>query len=85
MSYLKDQNIKKCLALLQEFVTDKGSGVERQHVALLALDQLKRITAGNVYQGSLPQEGEGSGNSSIIAPTNGVCNGVARIDYDPIP
>ncbi len=45
MSTLKSDSLKKCLSFLREYV-DETPLNKRKRVAVLALDQLQRITAG---------------------------------------
>lgn len=45
MSYLKEQNVKTCVTLLREYINTTPSKSKR--VAILALNQLQKITAGN--------------------------------------
>jgi hypothetical protein len=47
MNFLRNENVKKCLSLLKEFVDESSVEDSRKGVAMLALDQLKRITAGD--------------------------------------
>lgn len=47
MNYLRNENVKKCLSLLREFVDESSVEQGRKGIAILALDQLKRITAGD--------------------------------------
>jgi len=44
MSHLKDESLKKCVSMLREFIRETKSG--KKGTALLALDQLQKITAG---------------------------------------
>lgn len=45
MSQLKNENFKKCLSVLSEFINDPFSPDSKKR-AVLALSQLERITAG---------------------------------------
>jgi hypothetical protein len=45
MSHLKDENLKKCVSLLREFIDGVPSS-SKKGIAMLALDQLQKITAG---------------------------------------
>lgn len=45
MSRLKKDNMKKCFSLLREFIDEAPQGGKKGS-AVLALDQLQRITAG---------------------------------------
>lgn len=46
MSYLKNQSIEKCFSLLREYIEETPYG-RNKGGAVLALEQLQRITAGN--------------------------------------
>ncbi len=74
MTNLKKENVNKCLTMLQACIDDMPAG-ERKGNAILALDQLHKITAGN--------HGEPGGTVCIGVPRgNGlggtVCIGVPR-------
>ena len=56
MSYLKETNLNKCVSLLREFIAETNSRDRQKQVAVLALDQLRRITAG-----------DGGGNPDIVS------------------
>ena len=47
MSKLKKDNVKKCVSLLREFVEESSSHDSQKQRAILALNQLQKITAGN--------------------------------------
>jgi len=78
MSQLKKQNVTKCLSLLREFVDEAAAGNPKKRIAALALDQLQRITAGEVSQ-ELP------GGNPPTPDLVGSCNDIPRIDYSPTP
>lgn len=46
MTDLKKQNVDKCFALLREFIDEVDSRKGKKGSAILALDQLQRISAG---------------------------------------
>lgn len=46
MTDLKKQNVDKCLALLREFIDEADSRKGKKGSAVLALNQLQRITGG---------------------------------------
>lgn len=46
MSRLKNKNSKKCFSILRQFIDEVPSNGEKREVAILALNQLQRITAG---------------------------------------
>lgn len=46
MSRLRNKNSKKCLSILRHFIEGVTSKGREKEVAVLALDQLQRITAG---------------------------------------
>ena len=45
MNTLKTKNLKKCLSLLREFM-DEAPLTDKKKIAVLALHQLQKITAG---------------------------------------
>lgn len=46
MRKLKKENVKKCISLLREFVEESGALDNKKERAVLALNQLQKITAG---------------------------------------
>jgi len=46
MSHLKNKNSKKCLSILRQFIENVTSKGREKEIAVLALDQLQRVTAG---------------------------------------
>jgi hypothetical protein len=46
MSKLKKENVTKCVSLLREFVEESSALENKKERAILALNQLQRITAG---------------------------------------
>ena len=46
MSKLKKENVKKCVSLLRAFVEESSSHDNQKQRAILALNQLQKITAG---------------------------------------
>jgi hypothetical protein len=51
MSHLKNENLNKCFSLLREYLED-GPSNNKKGAAILALDQLQKITAGTDAQGA---------------------------------
>jgi hypothetical protein len=47
MSHLKFGNMEKCVSLLREFIEDAPSMTGKKEIAVLALNQLQRISAGS--------------------------------------
>ncbi|MCP5052244.1 MAG: hypothetical protein GY940_34065 [bacterium] len=47
MSRLKEKSLNKSISLLREFIEESSMAETKKGVAGLALDHLKRITAGN--------------------------------------
>lgn len=45
MSHLKKENVNKCFSLLREYI-DEAALAGKRETAVLALDQLRRITGG---------------------------------------
>jgi len=64
MSNLKAQNLKKCFSLLREFI-DESSQSSKKGIALLALNQLQKITAGKDSTGSFDGSNPTDGPRSI--------------------
>jgi hypothetical protein len=69
MSRLKNENLKKCVSLLREFIDETTSSGEKKEMAILALHQLQNITAGS--------DPTGGGGSTILGP---VCSSRPRAD-----
>lgn len=46
MERLKQKSSKKCLSILRQFINEVPSNEGQREVAILAIDQLQRITAG---------------------------------------
>jgi hypothetical protein len=46
MSKLKKENVTKCVSLLREFVEESSALDSKKERAILALNQLQKITAG---------------------------------------
>ena len=55
MSGLEAENIKTCVSLLREFIADSRQENQKKKVALLALGQLQKITAGAGREALAPQ------------------------------
>ncbi len=72
MRTLKDENLNKCFSLLKEFIEDAEAQGVQKGMAILALDQLKQITAGD-GDPTNPDPGTDSGNEGDV-----VCLGVPR-------
>ncbi|MFC2154999.1 hypothetical protein ACFLRB_00710 [Acidobacteriota bacterium] len=70
MSRLKDENVKKCYSLLQEFIEEAPSMSSKKGLATLALSQLQKITAGT--------------GTSEEGGTTPHCHDVPRIDGNPV-
>ncbi len=64
MSKLKTQNLKKCFSLLREFI-DESSQSNKKGIAMLALNQLQKITAGTDSTGSSDGSNPTDGPRSI--------------------
>jgi hypothetical protein len=72
MNRLKNDNLKKCFSLIREFIEDSPSLSSRKGIAVLALKQLQRITAGADVNGN-------NGATIEPDPTPG-CHDIPRID-----
>lgn len=46
MSKLKKEKVKKCVSILREFVEESSAVDNKKERAILALDQLQKISAG---------------------------------------
>lgn len=53
MSRLKNENLKKCVSLIREFIDEASTQGSKKEIAILALNQLQRITAGSDQQNPL--------------------------------
>jgi len=51
MSRLKAKNVEKCFSLLREFIDEAEGLNNKKGIAILALNQLQKIAAGNGSQG----------------------------------
>ncbi len=47
MSQLKQANLKKCYSFLKDFINDSGVEDNKKGFAVMALNQLRQITAGD--------------------------------------
>ena len=47
MRHLKRNNVKKCFSLLREFVEASGAVDNKKEIAILALEELNRVMAGD--------------------------------------
>jgi len=47
MSKLKDENLQKCVSLIREFIEESSTKGNKKEIAILALNQLQRISAGS--------------------------------------
>jgi hypothetical protein len=68
MRSLKAENIKKCVSLLQEFIEESQEEHNKKGMALLALGQLQKITAGTVSPGA---QCKGHPRADLIAAGGG--------------
>ncbi len=66
MSNLKAKNLNKCFSLLREFIDEAQTLNNKKGVAILALDHLQKITAG-----------DGGGTTTNSGPQ---CDGHPRAD-----
>lgn len=69
MKNLRNETLKKCFSLLREFIDETPGASSKKGVAILALNQLKKITAGT--------EISGDGGQTVLGPN---CIGVPRAD-----
>ncbi len=67
MSKLKKENVKKCVSLLREFVEESSALDNKKARAILALNQLQKITAGN-------------DSSVAVGDVSSLCLGRPRLD-----
>ncbi len=72
MSRLKNDNLKKCFSLLREFIEDSPAPGSRKGIAVLALEQLQRITAG--------ADAYGNNGATIEPDPSPSCHDIPRID-----
>jgi hypothetical protein len=76
MSRLKNENLNKCFSLLREYLNE-GPSNNKKGAAILALDQLQKITAG-IDANGFPVDSNPLGYSLLS------CNGKPRVDGSPI-
>lgn len=81
MSNLKTESLNKCFSLLREFIEESGNE-SKKGVAALALDQLKRITAGKEKEDN-PVPSIGIGDSLTLSD-GGRCLSRPKGDESPI-
>ena len=74
MSRLKDENVKKCYSLLREFIEEAPSVSGKKGLAVLALSQLQKITAGT----GIPEE------VAATSTPDPHCHAIPRIDGNPV-
>jgi len=72
MSYLKKQNVNACMTLLREYINNTPSS-QSKGTAILALNQLKQITAGTNTEEGVPP---------TVEDLN--CNGRPRVNGDAL-
>jgi hypothetical protein len=77
MSHLKKENMEKCFSLLREFIDESQGLTSKKGTAILALNQLRKITAGKRPEEDVPQ-------SPDILEAGTLCVGRPRADLDPI-
>ncbi len=56
MSQLRNENFKKCVSLLQEFIDGSNDSDAQKGIAALALNQLQMITAGERKEKNEPTD-----------------------------
>jgi hypothetical protein len=69
MSRLKDENLKKCVSLIKEFIEEASTQDSKKAIAILALNQLQNITAGS--------DPIGDGSKTVLGPE---CSSRPRAD-----
>jgi hypothetical protein len=74
MSHLKEESANKCFSLLREFIDESDELSSKKGIAILALKQLQKITAGDSYPGGTSPQ-----TSSML------CSGTPRADGSPDP
>jgi len=67
MSKLKKENLKKCVSLLREFVEESAALDNKKERAILALNQLQKITAG-------------TDSAVVIGTVSFLCMGSPRVE-----
>ncbi|UCH98074.1 MAG: hypothetical protein JSV88_14810 [Candidatus Aminicenantes bacterium] len=75
MNHLKNENLNKCFSLLREYL-DEGPLSNKKRNAVLALNQLQKITAGTDFQGASP-------DSNAPEASGIICTGRPRFDGSP--
>lgn len=66
MSSMKNENVTKCFSLLREFVENAESRNDNKEFAILAIEHLQRITAGEESNGA---SGTSSGGTCQVLLT----------------
>jgi hypothetical protein len=86
MSNLKTQNVNKCLSLLRQFISEVPEQDKKKDTALLALNQLQNITAGQCLEGtSDPGVTSNIDLSAVEVELYSTCMGRPRADGTPEP
>ena len=80
MNNLKSETVGKCFSLLREFIEETPGVNNKKGCAILALDQLRRVTAGNDLE-----EDETPGDDVILDSMDFYCMGEPRADGTPPP
>lgn len=78
MSHLKDETVTMCISLLREFINQTPGMENTKGVAVLALNQLHRITGGT-------DTGDPIDGSEPPLFTEIICEGHPRADGAPSP
>ncbi len=73
MTNLKNENVNKCFSLLRDYITEASTN-NKKEIAILALNQLQKITAGGKTE-QISLHDISSGGSS--------CNGKPRSYASP--
>jgi hypothetical protein len=63
MNYLKNASLKECISLLREFIDSSSVGTNKKEIAVLALQHLQKINAGNILDPKLMQLSDPKCNS----------------------
>ncbi len=73
MSSFKAENVKKCVSLLREFIGESSTLNKKKETAILALNQLQKITAGT-------SSGDNSGSDNSTSSVGTSCDSRPRGD-----
>jgi hypothetical protein len=86
MAHLKNETVSKCFSLLRQFIDETPGRRNRRGAAVLALEQLQRVTAGTTQESNpvcidIPRADGNPGDGEF----DSVCIDIPRADGNPDP